>query len=129
MSWTYYQKSGELLRDGIPFSTGYAGRYTGKNNPDMQGVRDTGPLPCGVYRIGDAYDHPTLGPITMNLTPDAANEMFGRGDFRIHGDSKKDPGLASHGCMVQPRAARLQIAQLVKSGERLLEVKREREAA
>lgn len=121
--WIYYQKSGELFHDGVLFSLGYAGRYTGKNNPDMQDVKDIGPLPCGIYRIGDAYEHPSLGPITMNLIPDAANEMFGRADFRIHGDSKKEPGMASHGCMCQPPAARMKIDQLAKEGDRMLEVR------
>lgn len=129
VSWTYYQKSGELFHGDICVGIGYAGKYGGKNNPAMQNVKFTGPLPCGIYRIGDSYNHPRLGPITMDLEPDAANEMFGRDLMRIHGDSIESPGFASDGCIVQGHDVRVLIAQAVKAGDRMLEVKAEREAA
>lgn len=120
--WLYIQRTGELLHDGKPFSVGYAGKYTGKNNPEMQHVPFTGPLPCGVYRIEDSYDHPHLGPLTMDLKPDAANEMFGRSLFRIHGINSQHPETSSDGCMCQPHEARVEIARLARTGDRLLEV-------
>jgi Protein of unknown function (DUF2778) len=125
--WTYFQRSGDLFRDGTHFATGYSGHDAGKNNPDMQSVHDLGPLPVGIYRIGDSYDHPALGPLTMNLTPDPSNEMFGRSEFRIHGDSIKDPGTASHGCIVLPHEVRAYIAGHLDGDERLLEVKSDQE--
>lgn len=111
-----------MYRDGQLFAIGYAGRYGGKNNPAMQDVKETGPLPVGVYRIGDAYKHDDLGPITMNLTPDAANPMFGRKDFRIHGDSSEHMGFASKGCIVLNHGYRMAIADAATRGDRLLEV-------
>lgn len=122
MSWIYIQKTGDLIHNGDAFTTGYAGKYTGKNNPEMQNVKDTGPLPCGTYRIGDAYNHHFLGSETLNLTPDAANEMFGRSEFRIHGDSIANPGMASEGCIVIPYSARHELADFVQQGDRMLEV-------
>ncbi len=124
--WTYYQKSGEMFHDDDAFAVGYAGRYTGKNNPAMQNVPNTGPLPVGIYRIGDAYTHATKGPLTMNLAPDAANEMFGRDAFRIHGDSGEHPGMASEGCIVLNHGYRQGIADAVHGGDRMLEVRAER---
>jgi hypothetical protein len=89
------------------------------NNPDKQNVPNVGPLPRGLYIIGRAYAHPHLGPVVMNLTPDAANEMFGRSDFRIHGAAYVHPELSSHGCIIQPKDVRIRIDM---GDERLLEV-------
>jgi hypothetical protein len=103
--WTFEQKTGRLFADGgILVGTGYAGTGKGRNNPAMQDVIDVGPLPCGYYTIGPAYEHPKLGKVTMNLTPDPSNQMFGRDDFRIHGNNAEDD--ASEGCMVQGRSVR-----------------------
>lgn len=103
--WTYEQRTGRLFADGGTLvGTGYAGTGDGRNNPEMQHVIDVGPIPCGDYTIGPAYTHPKLGFVTMNLTPDPKNEMFGRADFRIHGDSVDHD--ASEGCIVQGRPVR-----------------------
>ena len=107
--FTFSQKSGVLRRNGDYVYAGWAGQGAGKNNPIMQGVHNIGPLPRGRYLIGDAYTHPHLGPVVMNLTPDQANEMFGRSDFRIHGASFVRPELSSHGCIIMPRDVRIQI--------------------
>lgn len=122
MSWIHSQRTGNMFHNGKFFAIGYSGRDNGKNNPAMQHVYGTGPLPCGLYTIGDSYLHPELGPITMDLTPDEANQMFGRDKFRIHGDSEKHPGEASHGCIVQGHVARVEIAKWVRAGDRTLEV-------
>ena len=120
MSWRYEQRTAILSRDNVLMSSdGYSGNGPGKNNPAMENVPDVGPLPRGKYHIGTAYHHPEIGPLTMNLEPDEANEMFGRGAFRIHGDSLHDPGNASHGCIVQRHDVRLAIAL---SGDTDLEV-------
>lgn len=107
--WLYKQSTGELSHDGELVGVGYAGNGEGKNNAAMQNVHGIGPLPVGFYTIDKAYNHPHLGPITMNLIPDATNEMFGRGDFRIHGDSIDAPGTASEGCIVQSRPVRTKV--------------------
>lgn len=108
--FTYHQRSGQMFQGGTYLSTGWAGQLQGQNNPAYQGVANTGPLPQGKYAIGEAYIHPRLGPIVMNLDPDPANEMFGRSLFRIHGSSHLHPELSSHGCIVLPRFAREHIA-------------------
>lgn len=62
--------------------------------------------------------HPRLGACVIVLIPDEQNEMFGRGDFRIHGDSRT-PRMASEGCIVLGRAPRNEMA---KSADRNLKV-------
>lgn len=118
MSWTYHQATGELFKaDGERVGLGYAGFGLGKNNPAMEQVEGLGPVPRGGYLIGPAYDHHRLGPLTMNLTPDIDNEMFGRSVFRIHGDNPTHD--ASHGCIVQDHNVRVLVN---RSDDKRLEV-------
>lgn len=127
MGWLYKQKTGELSRAGLLVGTDYAGRdyddagnfVGGKNNPAMQNVKGIGPLPVGFYTIEPPADDPVVGQFAMRLVPDAANEMFGRASFFMHGDSSEHPGLASHGCIVQVRPVRERVAA---SGDNRLEV-------
>ena len=75
----------------------------------------------GVYTIGSWIDHPRLGRMVAFLTPDAENQMFGRGDFYIHGASVNPEhyGQESKGCIVLPHTDR----QIVKdSGETRIQV-------
>lgn len=108
--WTFVQRTGELFHDGEFVNRGWAGRLGGYKNPALQNVHDVGPLPCGLYTIGEAHHHPELGPVTMNLEPAPGNEMFGRSDFRIHGASVVAPLLSSKGCIVMMRTVREAIA-------------------
>ena len=55
--------TGKVVAQGI----GYSGIGPGLNNPSMQGVEDTGPLPQGSYSIG--LPNTKKGPITIPLTP------------------------------------------------------------
>src|ERR1700694_4527629 len=105
--WTFEQSTGLWLNPaGDEVTHGYAGRDAGKNNPDMQNVKGIGPLPRGLYTAGAPADDAVVGKYAMRLTPSPANEMFGRTSFFLHGDSMEHPGLASHGCIVLPRALR-----------------------
>lgn len=109
--YTYKQSTGQLFdSSGNLLGTGWAGQGDGKNNPDMQDVKNIGPLPQGRYTIGPAYHHPRLGPVTMDLTPSPSNQMFDRADFRIHGASATDPEHSSEGCMIQIRIVRESVA-------------------
>lgn len=119
MTWTYRQKTGHLYRDGYHYSTGYAGKGEGLNNPEMQNKVGIGPLPVGLYHIGPALKHPRLGLLAMFLDPDDANEMFGRSEFFIHGDNRKMNNTASNGCIVLARFDRKMVD---KSPDRRLEV-------
>lgn len=123
--WTYIQKSGELLHDGEHEGVGYFGYndpdsgQEGKNNPDLQNIHDVGPIPVGRYVIGSPHDTLTHGPFVLPLTPDAANQMFGRSAFLIHGDSVVEPGTASRGCIIMNRVIRNEVAT---SGDHALTV-------
>lgn len=119
MTWKYEQRSGHLYHEETCFMGGYSGCAEGKNNPEKQDVPNVGPIPRGIYRICDPYDTAQHGPYVLPLVPDSANEMHGRFGFMIHGDSKSEPGSASLGCIIQPRAVRELIHQ---SGDRMLEV-------
>jgi hypothetical protein len=117
--WTYVQKTGELLRDGLHIAVGYSGWKNGKNNPELQNVEEVGPIPAGKYLVGTPHDTLTHGPFVLPLTPDPGNEMFGRSAFLMHGDSVVDPGTASRGCIIMSRAVRTEV---VESGDKLLQV-------
>jgi hypothetical protein len=117
--WSYDQLSGTLSKDGERVATGYSGFEQGKNNPDLEHIHDTGPIPKGVYGIGPPHDTTTHGPHVMPLTPELGTNTFGRDGFLIHGDSVAHPGTASHGCIILPRNVRDQISA---SGDFQIEV-------
>lgn len=108
--WVYEQSSGYLYSpSGHKMEpAGYAGNGPGLNNPEMESVRDTGPLPSGVYDMDAPLDHSQLGPFAIPLIPRAENEMYGRNGFYMHGDEVAHAGehLASDGCIIQTRAIR-----------------------
>lgn len=105
--WIYRQQSGELYSPERQLvGHGYSGFGEGKNNPEKECLRDVGPLPRGMYRIGKPYDTPAHGPHVMALTPMPETNTHGRGGFLIHGDSVQHPGTASHGCIILPRTIR-----------------------
>ena len=120
--FTFSQSSGMFNQDGALVGVGYAGFGYGKRNPAAQATRGIGPLPVGMYTIGSAETHPRLGPLTMRLTPDATNEMFGRDMFFIHGENPEHPGESSDGCIVLDRDARTEVMIAVAKGENRLEV-------
>ena len=109
--WTYEQRTGRLLHDGVLVGTGYSGHSEGKNNPAMQDQHNIGPIPQGVYTVTGAFTHPRKGPVCMRLLPKPGTQTFGRAGFLIHGDSIQFAGEASEGCIIQARAARDQVAQ------------------
>jgi hypothetical protein len=108
----YSQSNGEMRSAaGVLLGTGYAGHGAGVNNPALQSVRNTGPLPQGIYTIHPPVNTTTHGPYVMWLTPDPLNKMFGRSGFGIHADEIANPGkhLASTGCIVMSNTARIAI--------------------
>jgi len=119
-SWTYSQTTGELQQDGEHVATGYSGAGEGKNNPAMQNLPNVGPIPRGNWTIiGPPMETRDHGPCVLRLEPSAQTETRGCSGFLIHGDSKTQPGTASHGCIILPRVVREQVWQ---SGDRDLEV-------
>ena len=85
----------------------------------MQQVSKVAPIPEGTYSIGPPHLSPHTGPISMCLFPESSAHTFGRSAFLIHGDYVKEPGTASHGCIVLPGEARGAIAA---SSDRTLQV-------
>lgn len=109
--WLYVQATGELFRpDGTLCGKGYAGKSAGKNQPGADHVRNTGPLPGGLYEIGLALNHERLGPISIPLGPCRWNRMYTRSAFYMHGDSVSAPGTASDGCICMSRTIRVEFA-------------------
>ena len=105
--WSYQQSSGKLFdAAGALAGTGYSGAPEGKNDPAKQSAHAVGPIPRGVYTMGAPEDTAEHGPFVLPLTPDTANEMFGRSGFLMHGDSMAKPGRASKGCIIMPRTVR-----------------------
>ena len=107
-TWTFEQATGWWIdpTGKVIFKAGYAGSGVGKNNPAMQDVKNIGPLPRGFYTAEPPADDAKVGKFAMRLTPSPENQMFGRADMFMHGDSETDPGNASEGCIVLPRALR-----------------------
>jgi hypothetical protein len=116
--WKWDQSAGELSRVGKIVSRGYSGLGRGKNNPALQAAVGVGPIPAGRWKITERYDSANVGPYALKLEP-VGHDALGRSAFRIHGDSIANPGTASHGCIILPRAVR----ELIwTSGDRDLEV-------
>jgi hypothetical protein len=108
--WTYRQKTGELLQDGVVKGAGYAGHGEGKNNPALEHVHDVGPISRGNWSIVGPPDETSgHGPYVLGLEPFPGTNTFGRGGFLIHGDSVSKPGTASLGCICLPRVVRVRI--------------------
>jgi len=105
---TWVVSSGHWLDDdGVLLGAGYSGgdhglALEGVNNPRLQYLPRIGPIPCGFYVIGSPYDDEKCGEYTMSLMPNAANNMFGRSEFKLHGDLVTAPGQhkASDGCVI-----------------------------
>jgi hypothetical protein len=106
---------------GALLAIGYSGHGIGVNEVELESEPDVGPIPEGLYLIGAPVDTLKHGPYTLPLTPDAANVMYGRSDFAIHGDEIAHPGqhLGSLGCIILGRMNREVIWQ---SGDRQLNV-------
>lgn len=102
MTWIYDVNKKTFYRDGIlQFKALYAGVPGFKDDTQYESLVNKGPLPRGKYLIvGQPFTHPTAGRFTLRLQPSVSNNMFGRAGFLIHGDSIREPGTASNGCIV-----------------------------
>lgn len=109
MTWRWDQSSGELSRDGKFISKGYSGAGRGKNNPSMQAAVGVGPIPRGKWKITERYNSANVGRYALKLVPAPGTDALGRSAFRIHGDSIRNPGTASHGCIILPLPIRTRI--------------------
>jgi hypothetical protein len=120
MTWTYSQRTGMLKHNGSSITQGYSGFGAGKDKPEMEKVRNIGPIPKGKYTMIELIPHhPHTGSYSIRLLPDSNNKMYGRSGFLIHGDSIKNPGTASNGCIILKLVYRKKIWE---SNDRRLEV-------
>jgi hypothetical protein len=118
--WVYCQSGGVLLDPSDKFADrGYSGRGQHKNCPASEVIPGCGPCPKGIYKMGRPFDSPEHGPLCIPLVPDATNRMYGRSGFLVRGDSVRNPGEASRGCLIFVRATR---EKLAASKDRLIEV-------
>jgi Protein of unknown function (DUF2778) len=118
--WTWNQSNGNLSHNGQIVGIGFSGHKKGRNNPAMERVPNIGPCPRGLYAIGAAVTHPSLGPVSMPLHPEPGTDTFGRSGFWIHGLSFIDPLDSSQGCLcISPWTVREKIAT---SGDTQIEV-------
>lgn len=128
LDWVYHQGSGQLQHvdgngDVTDAGSGYSGHGAGINNPAMQNVPNTGPIPQGTYDIQPQQDNTTGAgtnlPGSMRLTPQDGTDTSGRDGFLIHGDNSRGDQSASHGCVILNRNTRNQIGG---SGDNTLKV-------
>jgi hypothetical protein len=98
--------------DGIVmYNDAYSGHGPGLNNPDMETVHNVGPIPAGLWLIGDPLNPPDkLGPLAMPLTPAPGTDPKGRVALFIHGDKPAMNHTASDGCVILPRTVRAAVA-------------------
>lgn len=109
---TWKISTGELFGpDGSFWAKGYSGHAEGVNNPAKQSQPNVGPIPEGKYKIGAPYDSAKVGKFALPLTPFPDTNVYGRSDFRIHGDLIGEVGLelASHGCIILMKPVRERI--------------------
>jgi hypothetical protein len=113
--YTWDQSAGALYDGAKLISPGYSGKGRGKNNPSLQGMQGVGPIPAGRWKMVNVYNSAKVGKFTITLHSmddavlDDTHTPTGRGAFRIHGDSIREPGSASNGCIILPLAIRKMI--------------------
>ena len=76
-----------------------------RNNSENTGTKFKGAIPTGTYYITGVSS--SRGPNTIILSEDPVNDMYGRNNFRIHGDNSS--GNASQGCIILDANSRQQI--------------------
>jgi hypothetical protein len=107
----------------------YAGAGEGRNNPALQNVRNTGPIPQGMWNVNHVAQtlqgHPHSN--VLHLQPAPGTQTHDRDRFRMHGDYRTtDPrhGNASAGCPIVPPDTRSALANMLRQGgEMRLEVR------
>jgi hypothetical protein len=106
--WVYEIITGNLYRGGVELiGKGYSGHPPYVNKPEAQALEDRGPIPEGIWHIGEPFDSPNHGPFCLPLTPIDPKATFGRSGFLMHGDKKDAVGKqASKGCIIQARDVR-----------------------
>jgi Protein of unknown function (DUF2778) len=117
--WLYEQNSGKLTDPTGTFSwVCYSGCGAGLNNPAMEHAKNVGPIPRGIYKLGEFLSDAEKGPFVSRLFL-LTGDDFGRSGFMIHGDNRGLDHTASEGCIIAPHELRVKMSQ---SDDRKLEV-------
>lgn len=124
-AFVYSQSTGLLYIEDFDgnraaLARGYSGFGGDQNDPDAEGKAGRGPIPRGIWKIGDPVHHIRLGPIAIPLVP-VGHDAYHRSGFFIHGDNGRGDKSASTGCIVLNRPTRECIRAL--TGIRVLEVR------
>lgn len=92
----------------------YSGIGPCRDNPECEGRVNAGPIPRGLWRVGDPVDSQRTGPFVLPLHPIEVPSLrtSGRDGFQIHGDNRAADFTASRGCIIAPRRIRGLIASL-----------------
>lgn len=110
----YLQSTGQLfhLEDGkwVLIGVGYSGHGEGLNCHAQENTPNVGPVPCGLWGVGDPFKHPTKGELVFRLT--ALTYVGPRNGFLLHGDNAAMNHTASDGCTVFSHDIRQKIADL-----------------
>ena len=130
LNLNYAIPDGAIIRDDgmlvVPAGHAWAGHdvpggVQGRNNPDAVQDVAVGPLPPGVYRVGEWAFTPEdsirlgypahLGLIIASLTQ-IDGDTFGRNGFFMHGPGGADPRESSKGCIEVEHSYRIQVAAM-----------------
>jgi hypothetical protein len=123
--WKYSITTGNLYDPkGVrQIRKGYSGAKGYKNQPLFEALPNLGAIPEGWYEMTKKInDIGGTGISSIVLKPTRGTVMFGRTDFRIHGDNGAHNGTASHGCIIYGHATDRD--RIWNSGVHLLEVVR-----
>lgn len=106
---TFDRKTGTMIIGGLIARGIWSGHGDARNDVGRESEKGVGPIPAGVYNIGNMLDGGHLGPHVMALTAIEGNQ-YGRSGFYIHGDHANDTdNSASDGCIIAPRLIRDEI--------------------
>jgi len=119
--FTFRTTDGEFRFKDRFEGNGYSGTGEGRNNPTLEWKPNVGPIPRGLYRIGDPITDAHMGPLAFPLVP-IDHSACGRTGFYIHGNNAAND--ASHGCIILGWAIRAHIiaVNLYTEENRLLRV-------
>jgi len=91
--------------------------YNYQNQTASQSLKNAGVIPVGMYYITAITT--SKGPLTFVLTDDPNQDMYGRDNFRIHGDNSSKN--ASRGCIILSKSDREILAKAFAEAEKLKE--------
>lgn len=99
--WTYEVATGDVFHwdTGAFVFRGYSGKNNSLNKPQDEHLKGLGPIPRGLYTIGQPRTSERTGRFVLDLLP-LGHKAQGRSGFQIHGDNKNGDFSASQGCIV-----------------------------